>query len=212
MRKFRVKWQIRKQRLYLNIFSPLSAFLDGVQRSPPFAGLSIHTACSPAQVCTEFKEIIPHCCDFSWSRADFAFIVSGKMLCVGVRRKAILLTQECFSCCCWAVLYGAKNTSVSQLFALSYQWKGLNGHRRQNQDSWPKLAKGTCYPVWHHAEEKNYLKNGRIDWAAIAWSLAGLWSASGKQLHCALFVLLYTYIQREREIVTIIPFFPFSLF
>lgn len=209
-RKFRVTWQIRKQHLYLNIFRSVSAFLDGVQRSPPFAGLSIHTACSPAQVCIEVKEIMTRCPDFSWDRVDFVFAVSGMMLCVGFRRKAILLTRECFSCC-WAALSGAKNPSVSQLLALSCQWRELRGHRGQNQDGWPKLAKGPCYPVWHHAEEKNDLRNGRELFGLLlrrACLGIGQQVVSSCTVHC-LFCCICIYTHIYIHILTIIPFFPF---
>jgi len=62
------------------------------------------------------------------------YTVSGMMQCFHFRRKTILITQQCFSCC-WAALHGAKNISVSQLLLLSYQL-GDGGEWEEDTRSW----------------------------------------------------------------------------
>lgn len=74
--------------------------------------------------------------------------VSGMMLYFGCRRKTLLITQLCFSCC-WAMLLRAKNISASHPALPARGWGAHGAGRGQNQGRWPKLSKGTFPTIWH---------------------------------------------------------------
>jgi len=50
---------------------------------------------------------------FSFTEMIF-LVVSGTMLCFGLKRKTMLITHQCFRCC-WAALYRAKDSSSGRL-------------------------------------------------------------------------------------------------
>lgn len=79
------------------------------------------------------------------------------MLGFGFRRKPVLIALWCFSCC-WAELQSQGRFSSSYHTIFPVWSQGAQGAARgQGQDSWPKVAKGMFYIVWHHA--KKILKN-----------------------------------------------------
>ena len=74
--------------------------------------------------------------------------------------------------------------------------------RGQNQDCWPKLAKGIFHTIWHHFDLKNWGKVAQG--AAIAWRLVGHWivvDGAWWALHITCFVYSHPFF-----------FFPLSFF
>ena len=61
-------------------------------------------------------------------------ILSGMMLCFGFRRETSVVYQS-FGCC-WAVLYRAKDVTVSQILLLSCQQGGWEGTRNRKGNSY----------------------------------------------------------------------------
>lgn len=116
--------------------------------------------------------------------------MSGKMLCFGFKRKTLLITHSCFSFC-WAVLHRAKDTSVSQLLALSCQWVAA-GHKEVGEcrTRTPQLNWTNEYSRPYDSMYKKLENDGElVRRPAAAWGLAGHWSVGGEQLHCASLVL-----------------------
>jgi len=92
-----------------------------------------------------------------------------------------------------------------QLLKLPCQWgagSAQGAGKGQNQDNWPKLAKGIFHTIWQHV--RKLLKLWGLGWwEVIAWELVGHWLVDGEQLCCTLLSLcIYIYFM----IITITSF------
>ena len=114
------------------------------------------------------------CPGFSWDTVDF-LPSSWCDPVLWLYKKGSVHKQWCCSCC-WAVLYRAKDVSASHITLPSRMLgKAQVAERGQNQDNWPKLARGTFHTMWHHAE--------LLNWRRLAGVLLQLWNWQGVSQH-----------------------------
>jgi len=93
------------------------------------------------------------------------------------RRKTMLITHWCFSCC-WAVLSTAKVISVLQLYVLSSQQEDWREHKELGGDSRPKLTEGIPVPHKITWKKDRKVRGGGWgvslllrDWLNISWQV-----------------------------------------
>lgn len=77
------------------------------------------------------------CAGFSWDGVDFLHSVWYDTMVFGSRRKTMLTTHQCFSCC-FECHTEPRILSVSQLHVLPWQWRGFWGTRSWKETE-PKL-------------------------------------------------------------------------